>query len=127
LYRAEPGLWEGDYDMDGFYWLDCSDHENSVMSFVRQDPGRSSVLLVVINLTPVLRHHYRLGLPGAGYWREVLNSDSETYGGGNHGNLGGIRALPVKSHNQPWSAELLLPPMSIMIFKAVGEESVNPG
>jgi 1,4-alpha-glucan branching enzyme len=117
LYRAEPALWEGDYDMDGFYWLDCSDHENSVLSFVRQSPDRKSVLLVVLNLTPVLRTHYRVGLPEAGFWKEVLNSDSERYGGGNRGNMGGVSAEEHRMHNQPYSASLALPPASVVVFK----------
>src|SRR5687768_10413737 len=61
LYRAEAGLWETDYDMDGFFWVDCSDHENSVLSFMRQNRDRSSRLLVIMNLTPVQRYGYRIG------------------------------------------------------------------
>jgi 1,4-alpha-glucan branching enzyme len=118
LYQAEPALWESDYDMDGFFWVDCSDHENSVLSFVRQNASRTSVLLVVLNLTPVSRHHYRLGFPSGGNWREVLNSDAGIYGGSNAGNLGGVQLEAVSRHNQPWSAQLTLAPMSVMVFKA---------
>ncbi len=118
LYQAEPGLWESDYDMDGFFWVDCKDHENSVLSFVRQNQSRSSVLLIVLNLTPVLRHHYRLGFPSGGHWREVLNSDAGIYGGTNAGNLGGVTIDAIARHGQPCSAELTLPPMSVMVFKA---------
>src|SRR4030095_12981971 len=99
-------LWESDYDMDGFYWVDCSDHENSVLSFVRQNRTRTSVLLVVLNLTPVARHHYRLGFPSRGHWKEVLNSDAAAYGGSNHGNLGGVETQPLGRHNQQCSAEI---------------------
>jgi len=66
--------------------------EHSVLSFVRQSPNRKSLLLIVLNLTPVFRHHYRFGLPESGFWREVLNSDSKIYGGANHGNFGGVHA-----------------------------------
>jgi 1,4-alpha-glucan branching enzyme len=117
LYQAEPALWEGDYDMDGFYWLDCSDHEHSVLSFVRQTSDRRSLLLVVMNLTPVFRYSYRIGLPEPGYWREALNSDAEIYGGSNKGNLGGVQAEELRMHNQPCSAALVLPPLSILVFK----------
>jgi 1,4-alpha-glucan branching enzyme len=117
IYRAESALWESDYDMEGFYWLDCSDHENSVLSFVRQNRDHSSSILVVLNLTPVPRHHYRIGLPHPGYWRELLNSDSAVYGGGNLGNLGGVWAENEGAHHQPHSACFSLPPLSIVAFK----------
>ena len=117
LYVAEPALWESDYDHDGFFWVDCSDHEGSVLSFIRQTKGAGSRLLVVLNLTPVLRRRYRIGVPSGGFWREVLNSDSEIYGGSNQGNLGGVTALSHQTHNQPFSAEFTLPPVSVTVFK----------
>jgi 1,4-alpha-glucan branching enzyme len=75
------------------------------------------VALVVLNLTPVFRHGYRVGLPDAGFWREALNSDSEIYGGSNKGNFGGVQAEEFRMHNQPYSAALVLPPLSILVFK----------
>jgi 1,4-alpha-glucan branching enzyme len=120
LYRAEAALWECDYDYEGFFWLDCSDHDHSVLSFVRRNKDQSSVLLVVLSLTPVAREHYRLGLPLDGFWREVLNSDSEIYGGSNTGNLGGVRAEDFKVHNQPFSAGFRLAPLSVTVFKREG-------
>ena len=116
LYLAEPALWEGDHDLDGFFWVDCSDHESSVLSFVRQNQDRSSRVLVVLNLTPVLRTRYRIGLPQGGYWREVLNSDSDIYAGSNQGNLGGVTTQEHPVHNQPYSAEFTLPPTSVIAF-----------
>jgi 1,4-alpha-glucan branching enzyme len=120
LYRADPALWERDYDLDGFYWIDCTDTENSVMSFVRQSADQKSRLLVVLNLTPVLRTGYRIGLPVGGFWKEALNSDAGTYAGGNHGNLGGVHAEPHSQHGQPCSALITLPPMSAVVFKHQG-------
>ncbi len=117
LYLAEPGLFESDYDPAGFYWIDCTDQNNSVLSFARQNPERTSELVVIMNLTPVPRSGYRIGLPRPGSWREVLNTDSAIYGGSNMGNLGGVTAGEVKAHNQPWSAEFTLPPLSVMVFK----------
>jgi 1,4-alpha-glucan branching enzyme len=117
LYRQEPSLWETDYDMEGFYWLDCSDHEHSVLSFVRQCPAKENRLLVVLNLTPIPRPGYRVGLPHGGHWREALNSDSAIYGGSNCGNFGGVYAEEHRMHHQPYSAPLYLPPMSVLIFK----------
>jgi len=117
LYVAEPGLWQSDYDAVGFNWIDCSDRDNSVFSFMRQDTIGSSRLAVILNLTPVPREKYRVGLPCPGQWREVLNSDAEIYGGGNLGNLGGVTAGDFSCHNQPCSAEFTLPPLSAIVFK----------
>jgi 1,4-alpha-glucan branching enzyme len=117
LYAAEPALWESDYDMDGFYWMDCTDREQSILSFVRQNSGRQSLLLVALNLTPLLRTDYRIGLPERGYWKEVLNSDSAIYAGGNRGNLGGVHAEEHRMHHQPYSALFALPPLSVLVFK----------
>jgi 1,4-alpha-glucan branching enzyme len=116
VYRAEPALWESDYDHEGFFWVDCSDQESSVLSFVRQNKDQTSRVLVILNLTPVLRTRYRLGLPKGGFWREVLNSDAEIYGGGNQGNLGGVTAQDYQAHNQPFSAEFTLPPLGVAAF-----------
>jgi 1,4-alpha-glucan branching enzyme len=116
LYRREAALWEGDYALDGFFWLDCSDQEASVLSFVRQNPERNSQVAVILNLTPVPRMGYRLGLPKEGLWREVLNSDAQVYGGGNVGNMGGVTAEGRPAHNQLFSAKFTLPPLSIVAF-----------
>jgi len=116
LYASEPALWESDYDFDGFFWVDCSDHESSVLSFVRQNKARTSRVLVILNLTPVARYNYRVGVPVGGFWREALNSDSDLYGGSNVGNLGGARAEPYQVHNQPFSAPFALPPLGVVAF-----------
>jgi 1,4-alpha-glucan branching enzyme len=100
--------------------MDCSDQENSVLSFVRQNKELTSRLLVILNLTPVPRRHYRVGLPQGGFWREVLNSDSEIYGGSNMGNLGGVTAEEYQVHQQPYSAAFSLPPLSVVVFKPEG-------
>jgi 1,4-alpha-glucan branching enzyme len=117
LYLAEAALHESDYDPGGFYWIDCADHSNSVLSFARQNAKRSSELVVIMNLTPVPRICYRIGVPRGGEWREVLNSDAAVYGGSNLGNFGGISAQAVNVHSQPWSAEFTLPPLGALVFK----------
>jgi 1,4-alpha-glucan branching enzyme len=121
MYVAEPSLWQSDFDLHGFYWLDCSDHEGSVLSFVRQDMHGQHQLAVIMNLTPVPRFGYRIGLPRPGKWREVVNSDGSIYGGSNVGNLGGVMAIEHKSHGQPYSAEFTLPPLSILAFRPDGQ------
>ena len=117
LYVAEPGLWHGDYDHAGFYWIDCSDQESSILSFMRQLPDGTKRVAVIMNLTPVPRSNYRIGLPAPGKWREVVNSDAGVYGGSNMGNLGGALAEEEPSHGHPYSASLTLPPLSILAFR----------
>jgi 1,4-alpha-glucan branching enzyme len=76
LYQSEPALWQADFDVEGFAWIDASDTQNSVMSFLRRDGKEKSELAVILNLTPVPRHKYRIGLPRPGQWLEVLNTDA---------------------------------------------------
>jgi 1,4-alpha-glucan branching enzyme len=74
-------------------------------------------LVVILNLTPVFRQNYRVGLPRGGFWREALNTDSSLYGGSNQGNLGGVQAGEYKTHRQPFSAVFTLPPLSVIAFR----------
>ncbi len=117
FYRTEPALWDGDPGAQGFRWVDCADHANSIFSYTRSTLDGSSQLLAVLNLTPVPRPNYRLGLPRSGRWEEVLNSDAEIYGGGNKGNISGVHTEEKPMHNQSCSAEFNLPPLSISLFK----------
>jgi 1,4-alpha-glucan branching enzyme len=117
LYLAEAALWESDYEPGGFYWIDCADQQNCVLSFARQNQDRTSELVIILNLTPVPRTNYRVGLPRPGGWREVLNSDAGVYGGGNLGNFGGVMSQDYNAHNQSYSAEFTLPPLSILVFQ----------
>jgi len=120
LYRAEPALWEGDHDPAGFQWIDCSDHEQSVLSFIRRALSAPRQCVVILNLTPVPRHAYRVGLPCGGTWRERLNTDSAYYGGSNLGNGGWVQAEEVPWHGQPCSAALTLPPLSVLVLQPTG-------
>jgi len=117
LYQDDAALWEADYDVNGFFWVDCSDADNSILSFVRQNRDASRRLLVILNLTSVFRQSYRVGLPQGGFWREVLNTDSGFYGGSNQGNFGGVPADEYKIHHQPFSAAFNLPPLSVLAFR----------
>jgi 1,4-alpha-glucan branching enzyme len=116
FYAKSPSLWQADYDYSGFYWIDCADNENSVLSFVRQKNDSANPIAVILNLTPVARPNYRVGLPCAGKWKEILNSDAGIYGGSNKGNFGEIFAHEHKWHKQKFSAEIYLPPMSVIAF-----------
>ncbi len=118
LYQEHPALWQSDYDHAGFQWIDCTDNQQSILSFVRQNQDRTNQLIVILNLTPAPRYHYRIGVPAGGYWREILNSDATPYAGSGVGNLGGVTAQAERCHNQPFSAEFTLPPLSVTIFQA---------
>jgi 1,4-alpha-glucan branching enzyme len=118
LYRSHPALHELDFEHDGFAWVDSSDDEASVFSFLRQarTPG-APPLLVVLNATPVLRTNYRIGVPRQGRWSEVLNSDANAYWGGGQGNLGGVETTPVPIHGHEWSVNLTLPPLAAVVLR----------
>lgn len=115
-YRGSRAFWEGDYERWGFEWIDCGDADASVLSFIRRDSG-GGMLLCVANLTPIPRQGYRVGVPGDGYWREILNSDAERYGGGNWGNMGGLTAEEVSQHGRKWSLNLTLPALSFVVLE----------
>jgi 1,4-alpha-glucan branching enzyme len=117
LYQNEPALWQADYDSAGFSWIDCGDADNSVLSFLRQTSDASRQVVIIMNLTPVPRPHYRIGLPRGGFWREAFNSDSGFYGGSNQGNFGGVHAENYQIHRQPFSAAFALPPLSVLLFR----------
>ena len=117
LYRQEPALHERDHDPAGFEWIDCTDADSSVFSFLRQGTSTTDPILVACNFTPVPRLHYRLGAPHGGTWRELLNSDATDYGGGGTGNLGQVEATPVSQHGRTHSILVTLPPLAAVLFK----------
>ncbi|MES9902950.1 MAG: alpha amylase C-terminal domain-containing protein, partial [Sedimenticola sp.] len=119
LYREQPALHRLDFFSEGFDWIDCSDASQSVISFVRK--SEEQTLLVVVNFTPVPREGYRVGVPGGGVYRELLNSDAGHYGGSNMGNGGSVLAQAVEWMEQPHSLLLTLPPLSVLIMQPEGE------
>lgn len=116
LYREIPALYEVDFESHGFEWIDCNDASHSTISYIRRDK-HGGFVVVAVNLTPVIRENYRLGVPEAGYYREVLNTDSETYGGANIGNVGGVDSEEYPWMNRPHSVRLTLPPLSCVILR----------
>jgi 1,4-alpha-glucan branching enzyme len=117
VYRREPSLYQVDFEGTGFGWIDCQDNENSIVSFMRRakDPGDFTVTLV--NFTPVPRPAYRIGVPEAGYYRELLNSDAALYGGSNMGNSGGVHTEPTPSHGYEQSMTVTIPPLGFLLLK----------
>ncbi|KXB07172.1 glycogen branching protein [candidate division MSBL1 archaeon SCGC-AAA382A20] len=115
-YKRNPVLYENDFNPNGFEF-NFSDKESSVISFSRRDESEKKTILIVCNLTPVVRENYRIGVDSDGYWEEVLNSDAEPYGGSGQGNLGGVEATPVPYHSKDYSVSLTLPPLGILFLE----------
>ena len=115
LYRNRPELHRHDFTHEGFEWIDSNASELSVLSYLRRDGD--SFVVVVLNFTPVPRHDYRVGVPIAGNYRELLNSDSSYYAGTDVGNSGEIATEPVSFNGRPHSLSLLLPPLAGIVLK----------
>ena len=120
-YRAERALHELDCDPAGFEWIDGSDSQQSMLSFMRRSKGGDELIAAVFNLTPMPRHNYRVGVPRRGYWREIFNSDSQQYGGADFGNLGGNDAQNIAWHGKQYSLNLIVPPLGAVFFKSSNE------
>jgi 1,4-alpha-glucan branching enzyme len=120
LYRQEPAFHELDCSPEGFEWIDCSDAEKSILALLRKGKKGSRPLLIVLNFTPVTRKGYEIGAPAEGFWREVLNSDAESYGGAGEGNDSGVEAAPNPYHGRSHSLTLTLPALGA-IFLMQGE------
>src|SRR3989339_250453 len=116
-YKQEPALFEVDFDLDGFSWIDCQDHDNSIISFIRRGKSTGTIVLVVCNFTPVPRYNYRLGVPASGFWQETLNSDSHYYGGSNLGNNNLVETDTIASHGYPQSLALTIPPLAMVVLR----------
>jgi 1,4-alpha-glucan branching enzyme len=116
FYRDQPPMHQVDFHHSGFQWVDLSDADQSVLAFLRKAKDPSDMVMGVFNFTPVPRANYRLGVPRAGLWREVLNSDAEIYGGSGQGNMGGAESVPIPSHGYYDSISLVLPPLSAVYF-----------
>lgn len=117
IYAAEPALHGTDYDPHAFAWAVVDDHANSVFAMLRTSRDGRSTILAVSNMTPVPRMGYRIGVPQAGLWHEILNTDAGVYGGSNIGNGGAVPTEDIPSHGHAASVSLLLPPLSTVMFR----------
>lgn len=115
LYTKHPALHQNDCKHDGFEWIEADDDHNSVFAFLRKSDNTPPIL-VVSNLTPIARKSYRLGVPASGYYREIMNTDAEYYGGGDQGNGGGCIAEDTPSHGRDRSIQVTLPGLSTLMF-----------
>jgi 1,4-alpha-glucan branching enzyme len=116
LYRREPAMHELDCEPAGFQWIVATDAEHSVLVYERIARNRDRILCA-LNFTPVPRFNYRVGVTAAGMYRELLNTDAAELGGSGHGNLGGVEAAPVRTHDRPFSLNLTLPPLGAVFLR----------
>ncbi len=122
LYRRVPALHQLDCDPAGFQWIDAGNAEQSVLIYLRKGMENTPPVVVVVNFTPMVREHFRIGVPVDGLWQEMLNTDSEIYGGSNVGNYGTVSASGHSWHGQPASLELTLPPLAALIISPAAEK-----
>jgi 1,4-alpha-glucan branching enzyme len=115
-YKNESALWQLDDTYDGFDWIDFHDADNSVVSFLRKSRN-GDVVVFVVNATPMVRYNYRLGVPESGFYREIINTDGETYGGSNVGNLGGVQSESREWMGREHSILIHLPPLATVALK----------
>lgn len=125
FYRSQPALYERDFTSDGFEWIDLSDYQNSIISFIRKSADNKDKIIIVCNFTPMTWNNYRIGVPYGGYWKEILNSDAAIYGGSNQGNGGGKEADHQSDHGRPFSLSLTIPPLGILFFKKQDTDDEN--
>jgi 1,4-alpha-glucan branching enzyme len=118
---AHPALYHADNDPDCFEWIDADARGDSLFIFLRKAGNIvANPVLSVVNLTPTLHQHYRIGVPGPGFYKEILNSDSAIYGGSDAGNYGGLAAEQLAWHGRPWSIAITVPPLATILFQQTG-------
>ena len=117
IYREQPALYEVDFDHTGFEWIDFSDADQSVISFLRRGTDPSEYLIFACNFTPVPRSGYAIGVPEAGFFEEILNTDAAEFGGSNLGNMGGVAAISRTTHERPFTISIVLPPLAVVAFR----------
>ncbi|MDE2221527.1 MAG: 1,4-alpha-glucan branching protein GlgB [Candidatus Omnitrophica bacterium] len=122
FYRSEPALYEKDFTPEGFEFIDFSDYQNSIISFIRKSADGKSQVLAVCNFTPQTWKNYRVGVSQGGFWKEALNSDAKIYWGSNQGNSGGLQAEACPTHGKPFSLDLTIPPLGILFMKHLADE-----
>lgn len=120
LYQEIPSLALGDNKPEGFEWINCTDAENSILTFLRKGSVPTEDVAAVGNMTPMLREGFRIGVPHTGFWKEILNTDAKEYGGLGFGNNGGVESEPIEWDGRPCSIVIQMPPQSMSVFRFQG-------
>lgn len=126
IYGRESALFAEDNSWEGYTWLDFRDSPHSILAFMRTNPANKEQVMIVCNFTPVVREGYRLGVPGAGQYAELLNSDKDIYGGSNVLNEGHFTAQEFAWHDMPYSIQITLPPLATIYFKLSKNVTTKP-
>jgi 1,4-alpha-glucan branching enzyme len=121
IYRKYRSLFEIDFEINGFEWIDFSDIEHSIISFIRISEDKKDIMLFTFNMTPVMRENYSFGVPEQGFYKEILNSDASEYGGSGTGNMGGVYSEEIPRFERQYSVRITLPPLGANIFHYVKE------
>jgi 1,4-alpha-glucan branching enzyme len=128
LYKKQGALWEADSEASGFQWIEVDNASENVLAFRRISPSTGKEVICIANFSPVVREGHRLGLPRAGTYKQLLNTDHEKYGGGGIGVVKSIKAEKVPAHGLEYSAEITLPPLGTMWFEKPGKQATSdPG
>ncbi|MDP7269090.1 MAG: 1,4-alpha-glucan branching protein GlgB, partial [Pirellulales bacterium] len=112
-----PALYEVDFSPEGFEWIDCNDYDSSTLAYLRRAKDPDDFLVVCCNFTPMVRSGYRIGVPAAGWYEEIFNSDSTYYAGSDVGNGPGVKTIAESTHGRKYTLEVTLPPLGVTIFK----------
>ncbi len=121
LYRTEPALYERNFEASGFEWIDTTDRENSVISYARRGNNPDEAVIVVLNMTPIPRQNYRIGVPAKGQYREIFNSDATEFYGSGQLNANPLATEDVPLHGKEQSLSLTIPPLGVTVMKLVNE------
>jgi 1,4-alpha-glucan branching enzyme len=116
LYKSHPALYEKQFSSEGFEWINYSDHQNAVLSYIRKGNKEAENLIVVCNFTPVVRENYRIGIPKKGKLKEIFNTDSTQFGGSGVTNSGLLTIESSPYDSRDYSIELILPPLSVTVY-----------
>jgi 1,4-alpha-glucan branching enzyme len=116
LYKSRPALYEKQFSPEGFEWINYSDHQNAVLAYIRKGNNSKENLVIVCNLTQVVRENYRIGVPKKGKLEEIFNSDSQIYGGSGVGNSKILKTETIPYDGRDYSVELILPPLSVTVY-----------
>ncbi|KOP36034.1 1,4-alpha-glucan branching protein GlgB [Flavobacterium sp. WLB] len=119
LYKSRPALYEKQFTGEGFEWINYSDHQNAVLSYIRKGNNADENVIVVCNFTQVVRENYRIGIPKKGQLEEIFNSDAVIYGGGGVGNGKSLKIELTPYDGRDFSVELILPPLSVTVYSFV--------
>jgi len=117
LYKKEKALWELDHGPEGFQWIDVNNNEQSIYSYVRKGKQVEDLLVIILNFKPIVYHNYEIGVPLAGEYVEVLNSDYDYYHGSNQCNLKSLNSRKGRIHGKPYSIKITIPPYGASILK----------